>query len=480
MTDRRLRILQVSIGDSLGGAEKMAWDLFNAYRTTGHGSWLAVGYKTGTHPDVLQIPKLKQGGRWHDFWNWLYEKLDVQAKRRPSWRLKQLRDATWLIARPLKRIDELLGHSDYRFPGTWKLLDLSPESPDLIHCHNLHFWYFDLRALPWLSQQKPIILSLHDAWLLTGLCCHSFDCDRWKTGCGRCPYLSIWNANMKGDGTAFNWRKKKRIYARSRVRVTTACKWLMDRVDQSILAPAIVEKRIIPYGVDLSLFRPAADRNALRRELGLPADALVLLFVGRCLGQNQSKDYDNLRAGVDLAAKYLPDRRLVLICRGEELPLEQYANVEVRFQPWGNDFTEPIKFYQACDVYVHAAKIDTFPLSVLEAMACGAPVVGTAVGGIPEQIKGLGPEAGGIAGVRYEADEATGILVAPQSAERLGLAIRTLLGDDRLRRQMGTNAYRDANKRFDLNRQANDYLQWYEEILSQGSVKPRGVLASSY
>src|SRR5690606_33473914 len=43
-------------------------------------------------------------------------------------------------------------------------------------------------------------------------------------------------------------------------------------------------------------------------------------------------------------------------------------------------------FYQAADLYLHAAKADTFPTTILEALACGLPVVATAVGGIPEQV----------------------------------------------------------------------------------------------
>ena len=46
-------------------------------------------------------------------------------------------------------------------------------------------------------------------------------------------------------------------------------------------------------------------------------------------------------------------------------------------------------YYQAADVYLHAAKADNFPRAVLEALCCGTPVVATAVGGIPEQVKGL-------------------------------------------------------------------------------------------
>ena len=64
--------------------------------------------------------------------------------------------------------------------------------PDIVHCHNLHSNYFDLSALVYLSQHVPTVITLHDAWLLTGHCAHFFDCEKWKTGCGNCPNLSVY------------------------------------------------------------------------------------------------------------------------------------------------------------------------------------------------------------------------------------------------------------------------------------------------
>jgi glycosyltransferase involved in cell wall biosynthesis len=467
MGNRHLKILQISTGDSMGGAEKMAWDLFQAYRAGGHASWLAVGYKTGNDPDVLAIPDRQPGGLWRYFWTRVHWRLEAQTRKHALPGLSWLCEVVDFMARPFKRMDELLGRIDFRFPGTWKILGLVPEAPDIIHCHNLHNWYFDLRALPWLSQRRPIILSLHDAWLLSGLCDHSFDCERWKTGCGACPYLSIWQppAISTRDGTAANWKRKKAIYARSRVRVTTACRWLMDRVDQSILAPAVVEKRIIPYGVDLTRFRPPEDKYALREELGLPNDAFVLFFVARGLEKNLSKDYLTLRAGVDLAGRQHPRRKLVLVCRGKGGATERCANIEVRFQPWRNDWTEVIKYYQACDAYLHAAKVDTFPLSVLESLACGTPVVATAVAGIPEQIKGLKDLTGHAeAGPGYDRNEATGVLVPSGGTAEMAAAIERLLTDPALLRQLSANARQDAQTRFGLDRQVDRYLEWYREL----------------
>ena len=77
-------------------------------------------------------------------------------------------------------MERKLGFENFNYPGTWKLLNLPPKPPTIVHCHNLHGFYFDLRFLPRLSQQIPVILNLRDTWLLTGHCAHFMDCERWK------------------------------------------------------------------------------------------------------------------------------------------------------------------------------------------------------------------------------------------------------------------------------------------------------------
>lgn len=158
---------------------------------------------------------------------------------------------------------------------------------------------------------------------------------------------------------------------------------------------------------------------------------------------------------------------LLFVALGESAPPERIGNAEVRFVPFTNDPTTVARYYQAADLYIHAARVDTFPNAVLEAMACGTPVVATAVGGIPEQIKSLaqaGSEAASDAKA-HDVDEATGVLVGAGDAEAMGTAIESLLNDDVLRGHLGDNAARDARVRFDLRRHANDYLDWYRSIL---------------
>ena len=462
-----LRILQVSTSDGGGGAEKVAWNLFQAYRQRGLLSWLAVGYKRSDDPDVLLIPNDAYHSKWARTWAAIGNMLSpFVGKVRGAWRLQRLLHS---IGQFRRQLEVWFGHEDFDFPGTWRLLDLPPERPDIVHCHNLHGRYFDLRVLPWLSQQVPTVLTLHDAWLLSGHCAHSFDCERWKTGCGQCPDLTIYPA-IKRDATAYNWRRKRDIYARSRLYVATPCRWLMEKVKQSILAPAIVEEKVIPNGVDLAVFH-SGDKREARATLDIPQDAKILLFTANGIRRNVWKDYQTLRAAVGIVAERLKDEKVVFIALGENAPPEQIGKAVVQFIPYQRDSKIVATYYKAADIYVHAARADTFPNTVLEALACGTPVVATAVGGIPEQVKSIRHRAGSREHGTYGIEEATGVLVPPDDAKAMAEAIVALLMNELLRKRMGENAAKDAIRRFNLQRQVDDYLDWYAEILERHESK---------
>jgi glycosyltransferase involved in cell wall biosynthesis len=360
----------------------------------------------------------------------------------------------------------MLGREDYQFPGSRQLLTLAPLPPDIVHVHNLHGDFFDLPYLPALSREVPVVMTLHDAWLLAGHCAHSFACERWKSGCGRCPDLDVPLAIAR-DNTAANWRRKRAILSNSHLYVATPSQWLMDKVEQSPLWVGARERRVIPNGVDLSEFRPA-DRAAARGILDLEQDARVLLFAAHGIKGNVWKDYHALRLAVAQVAQRYDN--VVFIGLGEEAPPERIGRAWVRFVPPVSDAASIPRYYQAANLYIHAARADTFPTTVIEALACGTPVVATGVGGIPEQIKGLRTECDldwfeGRHLNRFGPDQATGILTQPSDAAALAQGVAYLLGNRALREQLGRNAALDAAQRFDLEVQASQYLSWYQQII---------------
>ncbi len=432
---RPLRILQVATTDAQGGAALIARSLARCYRATGSSVWQAVGRKASDDHNVFPI----------------------------GWPLpRMLRLAT----HPRALRDYWIGREDFEFPGTYALVDGLPEPPDVVHCHNLHGGYFDLRALAWLSHHVPTVVTLHDAWMLSGHCAHSFGCDRWKSGCGQCPDLSI-DPPIRRDATAHNWRRKQDIYARSRLYVAAPGRWLLEKVEQSMLAPAVVESRVIPNGVDLSVFHPS-DMCAARAALGMPPDAEVLLTIPGPRG-NAWRNQTLLSAAIETiaAARSRQDLRVIVLGDGVAALQGVTANVvEIGYQ---TDPAAVARCFQAADVYLHAARADTFPTVILEALACGTPVVATAVDGIPEQITPA-PLDAVRAGKLDRLSRPTGLLTPADDAGAFAASVVALLEQRDARTVLARNAARDARERFDVEHQAETYLAWYGTIISDWTL----------
>lgn len=415
------RILSVNTSDRGGGAEQVAWTLFKAFQRENCESWLAVGNQTTADDQVVP----------------LHASPFVDYSRYCNPHFQQLLQRS-------KLRDRLHGVEDFCFPYTNRLLALTGNRPDVVLCHNLHGGYFDLSALIALSVQVPFFVVLHDCWLLTGHCAYPVDCGRWQTGCGKCPDLSLPPA-LEVDGSAFNWLRKKGLMQSLRWFVAAPTQWLLDRARASILAPSMLDGRVIPCPVDPDVFHPANQQKA-RLDLGLRADESILVFAANRARSNPYKDSETIAKAIEIVAQRMPERPLHFISLGEEAPTRMVGRATFQYLPF---LPNPIvaRYLQAADVYLHAARAENFGLITAEAQACGTPVVSTAVGGLPEVI--VGGE--------------TGLLVPPGDANAMAQAVCGLLGNDELRQQLGVNAARRARSLWRSDRVVQMYLDWFKE-----------------
>jgi glycosyltransferase involved in cell wall biosynthesis len=446
-------ILQISKVDVGGGAAQVARNLFDVYRARGYPAWLAVGTKSTDTPGVIAIPNDESRSAWARGWRKVSRRLGrIEATPRL---VRPFSHLAGLLAEPARRVSQMRGREDFDFPGSTRILGLPPLPADVLHAHNLHRSYFDLRVLPKLTRQVPVLLTLHDAWLLSGHCAHSLGCERWKTGCGACPDLTLY-PSIARDATAYNWARKRAIYRDSRLYVATPSRWLMRKVEQSILAPAVLEARVLPNGVDLRRFLPG-DRDEARRQLGLDRDAHILLTTGTRITQNVWKDYPTLKEAARIVADTARGSRVILLVVGDVCPDQTAGTLQVRSLGYEDNPTAIARYYQAADVYLHAARADTFPSAILEALACGTPVVATAVGGIGEQI----------------ADGHTGLLASAGDARALAAHVTEVLANRTLRRRLSAEGCKTARERFDVDAQADSYLRWYESLVSSVGGRTR-------
>lgn len=275
-------------------------------------------------------------------------------------------------------------HARFSCGATRRLLrQLDEFSPDVVHLHNAHGYYLNAPMLfRWLEARRiPLVWTLHDCWAFTGHCSHFVraQCEKWKTGCSRCPLKKEYPASLLIDGSKGNWRWKKRVFtAPEKMTIVTPSCWLADRVGESFLRDA--PRRVIGNGVDLSLFTPGDGAEETRRALGVSQGKRLLLSVA---------------APFDARKGFADALEIAGLLRGEAvLAMVGLTREQKEALPQGvigierTDGPEAlVALYRAADCLLNPTYEDTYPTVNMEAIACGTPVAAYAVCGCPEQLE---------------------------------------------------------------------------------------------
>lgn len=206
--------------------------------------------------------------------------------------------------------------------------------------------------------------------------------------------------------------------------------------------------------VDLDVFQPVAAKEPLRRELGLPVDAIIMLYAGNLIREK------GLYELLDAFERVLPkstDALLVMCGRGTE---EERLRVRVDAKGLGASIrlVGQIKpevmpqWMQASDLFVLPSYHEGMPNAVMEAMACGLPVISTKVGGLPAAV----------------GDSPGAVLVEPRSVSDLADAMLQLCLDPSLRQQMSAATRETAVARFGINRNAEKIIEHLSRLRNAG------------
>lgn len=352
-----MRITYVNTHDLVGGAERCSYDLARKTAALGDEVELIVGRKLGDDPFVRQLH---------------YGPVDWRM-RAGAHRYLGLTET--VITAPLREC--------WRSPSFLRA--------DLYNLHNMHGGYWNFWTVPILAKRAPVVLTLHDEWLLTGDCAYTYDCDRWQRSCGSCPQARdpdpVNRICIGGrDATRINLWLKRAMLRRPRtesVAVVCPSQWLLDRSRETRQLSRF-EHHLIPYGVDLDIYRPT-DRAAARRELDLPTDAFAVFVPAANLfdrRKNLSLILDALRSD-----EWPPGGVLVVAGNTtEDLDAELRSDPRCRVLGYLEGAAGMVRAMNACDLTVVPSLTDNLPYTALEAQACGCPVLAARTGGIPETI----------------------------------------------------------------------------------------------
>ncbi|OGN00908.1 MAG: hypothetical protein A3B91_01250 [Candidatus Yanofskybacteria bacterium RIFCSPHIGHO2_02_FULL_41_29] len=401
-----MRVLQINTVDTRGGAAKVAYRLKNGLLKLGHKADMIVARKYSQDKDVHLLRP--------------YNRLRERAVRKLTYWLAD--DLDFSPSRHIRKIES------YR-------------NADVVNLHNIHSNYFNLGTLPAITKDKPTVWTLHDMWALTAHCAYTMD-GPVSNGFFQCSDLDSYPPIGWHNEKYLEW-KKRRVYSRSNFHIVVPSRWLLGKVKQTVLAekPASV----IYNGIDVNIFNPKSQQK-IREELGLPKDKFIILFASKGGLDQQRKGYDFVQS-VSQSLKDNPNVLSLII--GGDQTVKTSNLIKTGYI---GDESLLARYFSAADIFLFPSTADNCPLVVLEALACGLPVVSFATGGIPELVE----------------HQKTGYIARYKDSEDLTAGVRWMLTLSPAERDaMRESAVSKILSGFTLDHMTRQYLELYKSMLGQ-------------
>lgn len=425
-----MNIAIVNTYDINGGAARATYRLIKGLRTLGENPVILVQKKNSADPQVCRVTVEPATEKSQP--NILDTLLDKTLS------FNQLGISPSLFSLPVCGCD--LSHTEMI------------RQADIINLH----WLANFQSVETIGRLlnlgKPVVWTLHDESAYTGGCHYAAGCTYYRTDCRDCPQLPDHHRQVPPFIL-----ENKLHYWPANLHIVTPSRWLADCVRQSrVLGRFPVT--VIPNSLETDIFTPQ-DKLAAKSALGLDPGRLHILFNAEYL-QVKRKGFSQLLSALEYC---LEDSRFREMARDKQICLltvgkwgkQNLSGISIPLTSFGylHSDTQLAQIYAAADIYILPSLEDNLPNTMLEAMACATPVIGFAIGGIPDAVE----------------HGQTGFLIPPFSSKQMGKAILDLVFNPPLREQMGRNGREKAEKRFQLTHQAKAYLRLFRQLAPQAT-----------
>lgn len=273
---------------------------------------------------------------------------------------------------------------------------LSKKKIDTVFVLNIHEWYINERMLfNFVAKENlALVYIMIDEYPYLGRCSFAEDCDRFYNGCGKCPTLSSHPHTWLFDRSAKIYKMKQKAYAKMKRAVFVAPEF---QVVQSRKSPMMnnIMTVALDESVDLDVYKPK-DASALKRELGIAEDKIVLMSAAPFSDPRKGCKYF-----LELAKKFETDERFVFVHVGFDVEgVETPSNfIKVGYVFDQNKYAE---YLSMADLLVFLSFADTLSNTCIAALGCGTPLLCFNISGMP-----------------YLGDSSVLTLVEPKNVEQL-------------------------------------------------------------
>lgn len=321
---------------------------------------------------------------------------------------------------------------------------LEGAKPDIVHLHWVAHGFIRAKDLTTIRKLGiPMVWTLHDMSPLAG----GFGF-RESVGLPPAALGPLVCPDARQQASAGIIAEREKALAEADLTVVAPSRWLAD---ESRGSPVFRKHRIevIPYGIDTGSFAPEL-RDKARIRWRIDGGTRVILF-GADTFEDSRKGIHHLKAALTTLAgrKDCPPLLVIGFGNREELRQEDFP-VPVRGVGRLSDPADIAELYAASDVFACPSREDNFPNTMVESLACGTPVVGFEIGGLPDMV----------------VDGATGCLAKPYDETALAECLLAVISQDSGdREKMRANCRSLALERLTLSKQAEDYIAVYESML---------------